>query len=129
LLDCSSAEAALKHDRRRRIDTPTFAWPVWTGCNCSITKAVDSAAGYRMTAYSSVDSAIAALRKGAYDYVTRPFVNEDPQRVRNAPASVSAKKTGLRRIDKRYGFAEIIGTSSAASFPDGRKVAGTNANI
>ena len=30
-----------------------------------------------MTAYSSVDSAIAALRKGAYDYVTKPFVNED----------------------------------------------------
>ena len=30
-----------------------------------------------MTAFSSVDSAIAALRKGAYDYVTKPFVNED----------------------------------------------------
>src|SRR5688572_25543195 len=30
-----------------------------------------------MTAFSSVDTAIAALRKGAYDYVTKPFVNED----------------------------------------------------
>ena len=30
-----------------------------------------------MTAYSSVDSAVAALRKGAYDYITKPFVNED----------------------------------------------------
>ena len=38
-----------------------------------------------MTAYSSVDSAIAALRKGAYDYVTKPFVNEDLlQTVKNA---------------------------------------------
>ncbi len=38
-----------------------------------------------MTAYSSVDSAIAALRKGAYDYVTDPFVNEDLlQTVKNA---------------------------------------------
>ena len=38
-----------------------------------------------MTAYSSVDSAIAALRKGAYDYITKPFVNEDLlQTVRNA---------------------------------------------
>ncbi|HEX8096833.1 MAG TPA: response regulator, partial [Pyrinomonadaceae bacterium] len=38
-----------------------------------------------MTAYSSVDSAVAALRKGAYDYVTKPFVNEDLlQAVKNA---------------------------------------------
>ena len=38
-----------------------------------------------MTAYSSVDSAIAALRKGAYDYITKPFVNEDLlQTVKNA---------------------------------------------
>ncbi|MCA1629424.1 MAG: response regulator, partial [Acidobacteria bacterium] len=38
-----------------------------------------------MTAYSSVDSAVAALRKGAYDYVTKPFVNEDLlQSVKNA---------------------------------------------
>ena len=38
-----------------------------------------------MPAYSSVDSAVAALRKGAYDYVTKPFVNEDLlQTVKNA---------------------------------------------
>ncbi|MBA3806252.1 MAG: response regulator, partial [Acidobacteria bacterium] len=38
-----------------------------------------------MTAYSSVDSAVAALRKGAYDYITKPFVNEDLlQSVKNA---------------------------------------------
>jgi len=30
-----------------------------------------------MTAFSSVDTAVAALRKGAYDYVTKPFVNDD----------------------------------------------------
>ena len=33
----------------------------------------ESAVVIIMTAYSSVDSAIAALRKGAYDYVTKPF--------------------------------------------------------
>ncbi|HBR56100.1 MAG TPA: hypothetical protein DEA22_01295, partial [Blastocatellia bacterium] len=38
-----------------------------------------------MTAYSSVDSAVAALRKGAYDYIAKPFVNEELlQCVRNA---------------------------------------------
>ena len=30
-----------------------------------------------ITAYSSVETAIAALRKGAYDYITKPFINED----------------------------------------------------
>ena len=38
-----------------------------------------------MTAYSSVDTAVAALRKGAYDYVTKPFVNDDLlQTIKNA---------------------------------------------
>ena len=37
----------------------------------------DSSLVIIMTAFSSVDSAIAALRKGAYDYITKPFVNED----------------------------------------------------
>jgi two-component system NtrC family response regulator len=70
-----------------------------------------------MTAYSSVDSAIAALRKGAYDYVTKPFVNEDLiQTVKNAirTKELFRENRVLRReIDKRYGFSEIIGTSEA----------------
>jgi len=38
-----------------------------------------------ITAFSSVETAIAALRKGAYDYITKPFINEDIlQTVRNA---------------------------------------------
>ena len=38
-----------------------------------------------ITAYSSVETAIAALRKGAYDYITKPFINEDIlQTIRNA---------------------------------------------
>ena len=38
-----------------------------------------------MTAFSSVDTAVAALRKGAYDYVTKPFINEDLlQTIKNA---------------------------------------------
>jgi two-component system NtrC family response regulator len=59
-----------------------------------------------MTAYSSVDSAIAALRKGAYDYVTKPFVNEDLlQTVRNAirTKELYRENRNLRReLDKHY---------------------------
>src|SRR5205823_943807 len=32
--------------------------------------------GIIVTAYASVESAIGALRKGAYDYITKPFAND-----------------------------------------------------
>jgi DNA-binding NtrC family response regulator len=88
-----------------------------------------------MTAYSSVDSAVAALRKGAYDYITKPFVNEDLlQSVKNALRlrGLFRENRALRReLDRRYSFSEIIGTSPALQsvFRLVEKVAGTNTNI
>jgi DNA-binding NtrC family response regulator len=88
-----------------------------------------------MTAYSSVDSAIAALRKGAYDYITKPFVNEDLlQSVKNAirQRELFSENRALRReLDRRYSFSEIIGTSEAlqAVFRLVEKVASTNTTI
>src|SRR4051812_15110884 len=88
-----------------------------------------------MTAYSSVDSAVAALRKGAYDYITKPFVNEDLlQSVKNAlrQRELFRENRSLRReLDRRYSFSEIIGTSPAlhAVFRLVEKVAATNTNI
>lgn len=88
-----------------------------------------------MTAYSSVDSAIAALRKGAYDYITKPFVNEDLlQTVRNAlrTKELFRENRNLRReLDKHYSFADLVGTSSAlqAVFRLIEKVSATNASI
>jgi two-component system response regulator AtoC len=88
-----------------------------------------------MTAYSSVDSAVAALRKGAYDYITKPFVNEDLlQSVKNALQlrGLSRENRALRReLDRRYSFSEIIGASPALQsvFRLVEKVAGTNTNI
>jgi len=88
-----------------------------------------------MTAYSSVDSAIAALRKGAYDYVTKPFVNEDLlQSVKNAirQRELFRENRALRReLERRYSFSEIIGTSEALQsvFRLVEKVATTTTNI
>jgi two-component system response regulator AtoC len=88
-----------------------------------------------MTAYSSVDSAVAALRKGAYDYITKPFVNEDLlQSVKNAlrQRELFRENRHLRReLDRRYSFSEIIGTSPAlqAVFRLVEKVAPTSTNI
>jgi DNA-binding NtrC family response regulator len=88
-----------------------------------------------MTAYSSVETAVAALRKGAYDYVTKPFVNEDLlQSVKNAlrQRDLFRENRALRReLDRRYSFAEIIGTSEALQsvFRLVEKVAATTTNI
>ena len=88
-----------------------------------------------ITAYSSVDSAIAALRKGVYDYVTKPFVNEDLlQRIRNAirTKELFRENRALRReLDKHYSFAEIIGTSEPLRevFRVVKKVADTNVSV
>ena len=88
-----------------------------------------------MTAYSSVDSAIAALRKGAYDYVTKPFVNADLlQTIKNAVRTkkLFGENRALRReLNQHVGFSEIIGKSAALEkvFRVIEKVADTTAGI
>ena len=88
-----------------------------------------------MTAFSSVDSAIAALRKGAYDYVTKPFVNEDLlQRVGNAVRNrtLFAENRALRReLNRQYNFPEIVGSSEKMRrvFELVAKVADTSTNV
>ncbi len=72
-----------------------------------------------ITAYSSVDSAIAALRKGAYDYITKPFVNEELLKtVRNAirQRELFRENRYLKReLNRHYSFSGIIGTSESIS--------------
>src|SRR5688572_8728744 len=87
-----------------------------------------------MTAYSSVDSAIAALRKGAYDYLTKPFINEDLlQTISNAAAQreLFLENRALRReLNHQFNFSEIIGTSEAIEdvFEIVKRVADTTAS-
>lgn len=70
-----------------------------------------------MTAFSSVDTAVAALRKGAYDYITKPFVNEDLlQTVKNALAHrrLFRENRVLRReLVRRDHYPDIIGASKS----------------
>jgi DNA-binding NtrC family response regulator len=88
-----------------------------------------------MTAFSSVDSAVAALRKGAYDYIVKPFINDDLlQSIRNALAQreLFLENRALRReLDRQHSFDRIIGSSDALQelFRLVGKVAGTNASI
>jgi two-component system, NtrC family, response regulator len=95
----------------------------------------DSAVVIVMTAYSSVDSAIAALRKGAYDYVTKPFVNDDLLKtIGNAATQrqlFHENRVLRRELGKRYNFSEIIGKSDKIQrvFDLVNKVSATNANV
>src|SRR6185369_16820950 len=95
----------------------------------------ESAVVIIMTAYSSFDSAIAALRKGAYDYVTKPFVNDDLLKtIENAATQrqlFHENRVLRRELRKQYNFSEIVGKSEKLQqvFDLVNKVAGTNANV
>ena len=88
-----------------------------------------------ITAYSSVETAVAALRKGAYDYITKPFINEDLlQTVKNAlrQRELFRENHYLRReLKARYNFDNIIGRSDALAgiFRLIEKIAATSSSV
>ena len=68
-----------------------------------------------LTGNSSVNSAVDAMRKGAYDYVTKP-VNPDELIVLIKRAIEGMRKdveidTLRRRLDQKFGLDQIIGSS------------------
>src|ERR1700682_3255011 len=70
-----------------------------------------------MTAYGSVDTAVEAMKRGAYDFVTKPL-NLDKIEILIARALQSRKleqeNRSLReQVDERYGLENIVGESSA----------------
>ena len=69
-----------------------------------------------ITAYASIESAIAAMKSGAFDYVTKPFKNDEVLVVvRNAMERrrlVNENRSLRQNIQERYHkFANIIGKS------------------
>jgi DNA-binding NtrC family response regulator len=91
--------------------------------------------GIILTAYASVESAVDALRKGAYDYLTKPFANDHLKAVvRNALAQKSLfhENRFLRReLREKYRFENIIGKSDAIEqvFRIMEKVARTDSSV
>ncbi len=68
-----------------------------------------------MTAYGSVDTAVEAMKQGAYDFVTKPL-NLDKVEMLLVRALASRKmeqenRTLRQQIDERYGLENIIGES------------------
>jgi DNA-binding NtrC family response regulator len=70
-----------------------------------------------MTAYASVETAVEAMRKGAYDYLTKPFINDEIRvMLRRAlnERHLSRENRHLKReLRERYRFENIVGNSEA----------------
>lgn len=71
------------------------------------------------TAYASLDTAVRALRVGAYDYVMKPIIHEEIKRVvRNAIRQKYLEKENLilrRQVESSYDFGKIIGSEGSLS--------------
>src|SRR6476660_2101941 len=88
-----------------------------------------------MTAYGSVDTAVEAMKRGAYDFVTKPL-NLDKVEILIARALAGRKmeqenRTLRQQIDERYGLENIIGESPALRevLDTIRQVAPSSANV
>src|SRR5215468_2038134 len=88
-----------------------------------------------MTAYGSVDTAVEAMKRGAYDFVTKPL-NLDKVEMLIARAlrdrNLSEENRSLRQqVDERFGLENMIGESPALRevIDTIRQVAPSNANV
>ena len=88
-----------------------------------------------VTAYGSTQTAIEALRLGAYDFITKPFDLDELQVVADralAQQRVIDENKFLRgELKKKFGFDNIVGTNTdiQRSYVMAAKVAPTNATV
>ena len=88
-----------------------------------------------MTAFASVDTAVKALKEGAFDYVTKPFDPDDLSHlIRNATRQVSLaheNETLKKRVDSLENVEDLIGKSEAIKrvLSEIESVAPTNSSV
>jgi two-component system response regulator PilR (NtrC family) len=88
-----------------------------------------------ITAYASGETALTAMKEGAYDYIEKDFAIEDLKRiVRNALAGKEVKRDEsqfLKEVEDSAGFGAMIGNSREMLKVYGtiKKVADTPANV
>lgn len=88
-----------------------------------------------VTAYASLETAVEALRAGAYDYVVKPIIHEEiKQIVKNALTQRSLEAENIllkKQIEKQYDFSKIIGESSAMQriIMEVKKIADARSNV
>lgn len=88
-----------------------------------------------MTAYASIESAVEAMRKGAADYIVKPFVNEDVlltvKRLLEHRRVVYENQALKRQLSQHIGCKEFVGESPSLRkiFELLEKVIPTKSNI
>ena len=69
-----------------------------------------------MTAYGTVESAVEAMKEGAYDYISKPFNLDEFQLLVSNALERRQLRTTVQRLQKdlqqRYGFQRIVGKSA-----------------
>jgi two-component system NtrC family response regulator len=68
-----------------------------------------------MTAYGTVEKAVAAMKKGAFDYILKPFKNEEIlvtiAKALEHRRLILENRMLIQDLEKRYGFPNIVGES------------------
>ncbi len=88
-----------------------------------------------MTAFATVDTAVQALKDGAFDYITKPFDPDDLSHlVRNASKQIALSKENealKERMETLVNVGDIIGESAAIKkvLNQVKKVAQSNASV
>jgi two-component system, NtrC family, response regulator PilR len=94
-----------------------------------------SVAVLMMTAFPSVETAVDAMKLGAADYITKPFVPEDllatASRLLETHQLREVARVLQRQVDRDYAFGEMIGKSPAirSVFDTIERVAPTNVDV
>ena len=88
-----------------------------------------------MTAYGSVESAVDAMRQGAYDYLTKPLDLDRAQLLlRRAVQTIKVERENIQlraQLDRSFGLDRILGKSEAIGkvMDQVRQVADTKASV
>jgi DNA-binding NtrC family response regulator len=140
VLEAAAPEAALEIFEREKIDLAILDLNLGGGASGldllgKMRDLDQEVMGIIVTAYASIESAVDALRKGAYDYITKPFANDHLKAVvRNALAQKALfhENRFLRReLKDKYRFESIIGNCDAIErvFRMMEKVARTDSSV
>jgi DNA-binding NtrC family response regulator len=77
----------------------------------------DAPTGIMMTAHGSIRSAVDAMRVGAFDYLTKPFDNDELVITIDRALEQRRLRSEVRQLrselESRYGFSDIVGISPA----------------
>ncbi|HEY5924882.1 MAG TPA: sigma-54 dependent transcriptional regulator [Kofleriaceae bacterium] len=88
-----------------------------------------------ITAFGSIETAIRAVKLGAYDYITKPFEIEELLLVADKALGERALRSKVarlqREVEKEYGLGGIIAKSQAMRdvISDVRRIAGSTASV